>query len=474
MAKSHPQTLPRLALLAALSGATLGVQQLHAQSADALIDKLVEKGILSVDEGNGLREETDKDFTKSFAAKTGMPDWVTAFKINGDFRGRLENFSSDNGLFTGRTRYRYRVRLAFTAVMADDFEVGLRLASADAATGFTGGNPLSANTTLQDGATRKGVYFDTAYAKWTPLHNGTWSAGLTVGKMDNQFQVSNMVFDLDYQPEGAQAFVGYQLNEKNSFKLIGGIFALDELNQVDRSAAPVGPNAPSHDPFLTGAQLVWEAKWTPKLESMVGLGVFSLNNKDNLYVLSGGPAGVPLVNDGNTRVPIKGVNQLAYNYNPIVADGAIVYKLDSFPMYTGAFPVKFSGEYMNNPGAPNNNTGYRAGVTLGKAGEKGHWEISYRYQCLEADAWYDELVDDDNGAFYQTAGTYSGYFNATTGGPGWRGGTNIKGHFVQFQYSVTDSLTFVFSYYLNTLVQPNPVGSTSAASHFMADLNWKF
>ncbi|HTH45931.1 MAG TPA: putative porin [Candidatus Limnocylindria bacterium] len=474
MAKSNHTTLPRLVLLAALWGSASGLQSLHAQSADALIDKLVEKGILNVDEANGLREETDKDFAKSFSAKTGMPDWVTAFKINGDFRGRFEHFNSDNDLFTSRTRYRYRVRLGFTVVMADDFEVGLRLASADAASGFTAGNPLSANTTFQDGATRKGVYFDTAYAKWTPIHNGVWAAGVTVGKMDSQFQVSNMVFDADYQPEGAQAFVSYQLNEKNSFKAIGGFFALDELNQIDRGAAPVGPNAPSHDPFLTGGQLVWEAKWTPKLESMFGLGVFSLNNKDNLYIPQTGNPIVPLVNDGNTRIASKGAYQLAYNYNPIVADGAIVYKLDSFPLYNGAFPIKFMGEYMNNPGAPSNNTGYRAGVTFGKAGEKGHWEISYRYQCLEADAWYDELVDDDNGAFYQTAATFSGYYNAVTGGPGWRGGTNIKGHFVQFQYSVTDSLTFVFSYYLNTLVQPNPVGSTSAAGHFMADLTWKF
>ena len=474
MAKSHPQTLPRLALLAALWGATLGVQRLHAQSADALIDKLVEKGILSVDEGNGLREETDKDFTKSFASKTGMPDWVTAFKINGDFRGRYENFGSDNSLFTGRTRFRYRARLAFTVVMQEDFEVGLRFASADAASGFTGGNPVSANTTLQDNATRKGVYFDTAYAKWTPLHDGTWSAGVTIGKMDNQFQVSNMVFDLDYQPEGAQAYVGYQLNEKNSFKAIAGAFVLDELNQIDRSAAPVGPNSPSRDPYLTGAQFVWDAKWTAKLESTLGLGVFSLNNKDNLFLPQSGTPGVPLVNDGNTRVPSKGAYQLAYNFNPVVVSSAIVYKLDSFPLYNGAFPVKLMGEYMNNPGAPNNTTGYRAGITLGKAGEKGHWEITYRYQALEADAWYDELVDDDNGAFYQTAGLYSGYYNATTGGFGYRGGTNVKGHFIQFQYSISDSLTFVFSYYLNTLIQPNPVGSTSAGSHFMADLSWKF
>jgi hypothetical protein len=65
-------------------------QTIHAQSADALIDKLVDKGILTVKEAKDLREEADKGFTSAYQAKSGMPDWVTAFKLNGDFRGRYD------------------------------------------------------------------------------------------------------------------------------------------------------------------------------------------------------------------------------------------------------------------------------------------------------------------------------------------------------------------------------------------------
>lgn len=46
----------------------------HAQSADALIDKLVEKGILTVKEANELREESDKGFTAAHSVKTGLPE----------------------------------------------------------------------------------------------------------------------------------------------------------------------------------------------------------------------------------------------------------------------------------------------------------------------------------------------------------------------------------------------------------------
>ena len=35
----------------------------HAQSADAIIDKLVDKGILTVKEAQDLRDEADKNFT---------------------------------------------------------------------------------------------------------------------------------------------------------------------------------------------------------------------------------------------------------------------------------------------------------------------------------------------------------------------------------------------------------------------------
>src|SRR4051794_3005575 len=83
----------------------------HAQSSDALIDKLVDKGILTVKEANDLREEADKNFSQAYAVKSGMPDYVNQFKFTGDFRGRYESFNGDNDDFTSRNRFRYRLRV---------------------------------------------------------------------------------------------------------------------------------------------------------------------------------------------------------------------------------------------------------------------------------------------------------------------------------------------------------------------------
>jgi hypothetical protein len=121
-------------LLAAAAGMTLASTG-RAQSVDALLDKLVDKGILSVKEANDLRQESDKGFNTALQSKLGMPDWVTALKFSGDIRGRFENLQSDNSSYEERSRYRYRMRFGVVATMLDDFEAGFRLTSDDAASG---------------------------------------------------------------------------------------------------------------------------------------------------------------------------------------------------------------------------------------------------------------------------------------------------------------------------------------------------
>lgn len=107
---------------------------------------------------------------------------------------------------------------------------------------------------------------------------------------------------------------------------------------------------------------------------------------------------------------------------------------------------------------------------MGKGGKKGTWELNYRYQRLESDAWLDALVDDDNGAYYAAGNPQLVGTGKTSG---WFGGTNVRGHLVQASYFFTDYLNLSFTYYLNDLIINAP-GQPSDASHFMADLMWKF
>lgn len=427
----------------------------YSQSSDALLNKLVEKGILTANEASSLKDEASKDLNQAIHKNSGLPDYVKDLRFSGDFRGRFEKHAVDNSLYSDRNRLRYRLRFGVKADIYDDFEVGFRLSSGDPNAAF-GGNPVSANTTLGDGASRKFVWIDTAYVKWNAIHNGDWKLTGTFGKMENPFALSPMVFDPDYNPEGFALQGAYNINDKHALKFAGGFFVLDEFNQGA---------AASHDPYMMGAQLALDSKWTDTFNTDLSIAALNITSKGNL--LNGS---APNANNGNTRTA---AGAPAFNFNPIVAGASATYKLDSFPMYKGHFPVKVGGEYMYNPAAPTDNHGYWGGITLGKAGKKGLWELSYKYQVLQGDAWYEELVDDDNGGFYSsTVGLNSG------NGTGFYGGTNVKGHVMKLTYNLTDSLNLAVTYYLTSLIkEPTPVAGTSAksdAGHLTVDLMWKF
>ena len=436
----------------------------HAQSSDALLDKLVEKGVLTVAEVDELKQETDKDFTKAFQVKTGMPDWVTGYKFGGDFRGRFEENGAENLAYHSRDRYRYRVRFGVTISMMENFEVGLRLASGNPVFNpggtLVGGAPITANQDMNSLESRKFIWIDAAYAKWSPIKTSEWTVTGTIGKMDNPFQLSNMIFDHDINPEGGAIQASYHFSEKHTLKANGGIFVLDEINQ-SASGAVAGTAPPSHDPYLYGGQMLLDSKWSPKIETSVGLAVFNVGNKEDLSAKI-----QPFYNSGNSR---DANGFLLHNYNPVIGTASATYNLESFPTYTGAFPIKVSGEYLNNPGAPTANEAYRAGVTFGKAGKKKTWEIAYRYQELQADAWFDAMVDDDNGAYYATGNSQ---LVGTGKANGWFGGTNVRGHLVQGTYSFTDFVNVSITYYLNELII-GTTGQSSNAHHFMIDMNWK-
>ncbi len=445
----------KLLLAAGFSAAAIAFtsSSAQAQSADALIDKLVDKGVLTVDEAQALRDEADKDFTKAYSAKSGLPEWATAVKFNGDLRGRFDGIyrSTEPDAVSDRNRLRYRLRFGVTANLMDSIEVGFRLASGDAEGGIAGNsNPISSNQSLDNNGIKKGIYIDLAYAKWSPINTREFQGGLTLGKMENPFVFSDIVFDSDYTPEGFAGGLSYQPNDAHIFKVIGGGFVLKEAS------------ASSNDGALGAAQVRWDAIWSKKITSSVGFAALVIVGDQQLT-----NGAVANVNFGNTR--IGGTGSLASNMNPYVGDASVTYTLESFPFYAGPFPIKFAGDFMQNPGAPSDrNTAYSVGMIFGKSGKKGLWEIGYRYRSLEADAWYEEMVDSDTGAYYGAGIPNSG------AGAGYRSGTNNRGHIVKASYSPYDSLTLGVSWYNIEAINEVPGGSDSQIHRIQVDAAFKF
>jgi hypothetical protein len=464
-----------LAAASALAASVAAPGSAQAQSADTLIDKLVEKGILTTKEAQNLRDEADKDFTRAYQAKSGLPDWVTALRIGGDVRLRYDGIyqDPDNGGATSvdRNRVRYRMRVGMTATMMDDMEVGVRFTSAEnKSTGNNAmGDPISGNDSFTSNGSKKPVWLDLAYAKWQALNRPDWSLSLTGGKMENPFTFSEIVFDSDYTPEGGALQLGYNVDEQNALKFNAGFFSLAEIS------------GSSKDAYLFGAQVRWDAVWSKEWASSLGLAGLAFSDKQNLtHAAPGTNPNVPDVSRGNTRVSSTGA--LTSSFNPFIVDGSLTYTAESFPYYPGAFPIKFMADYVNNPAASANlatspigagktrNQAYSIGMQLGKSGKKGTWDLTYKWKWLESNYMFEEMVDSDHGAWYQTSPFPAG----GTAGVGYGAGTNLRGHYMRAAYSPFDSLTLSVNYYLFGLIDKPTGASSSVAGRIQVDAAFKF
>jgi len=442
----------------------------HAQTADALLNKLVSKGILTPDEAKALSKETTTVTTTTTTTVKAEPNrwslagWLQNIKLSGDFRGRYDGIFENGNNYAptsptdptnvnadqDRNRFRYRLRLGLTTTLTDHFEVGLRLASGDIGTvaaagpggganvnaaSPNGGSPFSANTTLNNDASRKFIFVDLAYAKWTPAKYFQ----AEIGKMNNAFWYTDMVFDPDYNPEGGQEKFNFDINDKQRVSFTSGQYVIQE------NFAGTG-NGNNNDVYLFVNQLDWTGKWLPQLTTRFGGSIYNFKNQRDISA-----ALETFINQNGTSAAGPG----APNFNPIIGRGEITWTLDSFPAFKGGFPITAGGEYANNPGAGSHvNEAYNLGVILGSAKDKGNWQIAYNYKNIETAAVWHGLNDDDFG------------FNA-------RGGTAVRGHQVIASYHPVNPLT-VNVRYMRTEQIDNPPGTQAKQDRLFFDLVWAF
>jgi hypothetical protein len=419
----------------------------HAQSVDSLLDKLVDKGVLSVKEANELREESDNDFTKAYSVKSGMPDWVKSLKFNGDARARFERFDADNPAAVERNRLQYRLRAGFTAAMTDRMELGFRLASE----GDTAGNQISSNQTFDNNGRKKGVVIDMVYGKWKAIDTSDWSLALTAGKMEMPLTISSAYIDRDYTPEGFAQQLRWNPTAKHTLNLTGSEFVMEE------------DGGGSLDSWMFAGQLRLTSEWTAHFKTSVGVMGLIITETDALRPSRGQLD----IGEGNTRIGGFATNAPTADFEPIIVDADATYTLDEFPLYPTAFPITVGGSFLHNPGASAENNGYNAFIQFGKAGKKKTWEIGYEYRVLEADAMYEELPESDFNAFTQTA-------RMTGGRSGFVNGTNVRGHIIRAGYSPFDSLTLNVTYWLTQNILETPAVSDSDATRLQVDAVLKF
>lgn len=314
-------------------------------------------------ENNQLRElsnttvtelEVTKEDLASVKQKESRVSWAETVKWKGDFRYRYEDIQQDGK--DDRDRNRIRARAQLVAKPSTTTEIGLGLATG-------GDDPVSTNQTLGGGGSTKDIKLDLAYFTWTGLEN----TALTAGKFKNPFyteQKSGLIWDGDFRPEGAAA------------QWAGDIFfANASYSYIDSDSNS------DNDEAYWGAQVGANFKLFDNMKLTAAAGYLDIPTKGLAAIYDGDFF-------GNSSVVENGEEVYEYDYN--LYHGSLGLSFELFDM-----PMAVYGDFVQNDDADDYDTGYIAGIKLGKAKKKGSWQVAYQYEQLEANAVLGLVTDSD-------------------------------------------------------------------------------
>jgi hypothetical protein len=422
-----------------------------------LVEKLVEKGILSREEADALieeaREETaepevapeeeavaeaEADPEESAQEETAkssftLPKWVSKIHPMGDLRLRWDAQVKDTGGGSStRNRGRFRLRFGLKSDITESVEVGIRMVSGS---GFQN----TTNQSFDDQFRGKPLFFDLAYAKWEMLESLT----LTGGKYKNQIFTTPLVWDPDVNPEGLAQALSHGVHDRVDLFANFGQWLVEEISSENSDTAMLA--------FQLGTKVQASKRVSIKLAG----GYYEFLNLDAI----GAPSDLTdteewigynnthgqlmifdaeekLLNDFGTlefqlRVAVDDVlpvpfsifgsyiNNLRSDIDDLVTNG-VAYSDGQVPPNTSDPAV------LAAYGSDDRETGWLVGFDVGRKKGKGNWYAYYWYQVLEDYAFPAVFVDSD-------------FHN---------GGTNNRGHKLHARYYLTDAISAQVTGYL--------------------------
>jgi len=439
--------MKRIALIACLMGALVfnsSMEASHAAEVDVLINKLVEKGLLTRQEAGQLLNEMQKEgarqettvketaekVAKETAAKTvkeeskdfaKLPKWVSRIDFKGDFRLRYQykDNESSSGVTTNKNIGRYRWRFGAVADVTEDkkWQVGFGLASGS-------GDPRSTNQTFTNDFEHPDARIDYAYAQFQPFKE--WK--IIGGQFKNPiYKPKDLVWDGDITPEGITAPFTYKVSDQFGFFVTPALFVLENFT-------PKGESDSTAWMFV----LQPGVSINPTKETWIKLAAAWYNNtgvKGNSFKWSSGTNST----DAN--------GDLIYDYSSIGLDGEVGFKFKSYIQQAAVFVQFIKSD------ADNDDTCWLAGFKFGRdVKDLADWEFKYNYRHLEKDAVLDFLPDSD---FYS-------------------GKTNSEGHEFELKFGLAKHVYLALDYYRTEKIDHDPKKTAEPEDLFQFDVNFKF
>jgi Putative porin len=480
-------------------------------SADALLDKLVAKGILKQDEAADLKSESLTN--NAGGTKFKLSDAIKSVELYGDLRMRYEYRSAQlapgaAGPEDTDNRWRYALRLGVRGDLQDNFYYGLRLETSqnERSTWNTFG---SVGTSPYNGPYSKSsysLYVGLAYLGWRPT---SW-LDISLGRVPQPLYTTSMVWDSDYTPEGIVEKLKYTYGPVDYFATLGQYIYQDtspgsDYQQSGGSLAGSIGDFSDNNAYLFAWQLGatyhidtnLSVKVAPVFYNYVGHGTGGTSSASGSGAgFSGAFVGQGI--DGYTFLPgssttgVPGAFGTTSSYNQTGINNLFIFELpmevdfkigsldakafgdfsinlegdDRARAAYGAAPSAFpSGVQLNQDQALQMGlaVGNNLGLVYGTTAKKGTWEARVYWQHVEQYALDPNLLDSD---FFEGRG-------------------NLQGVYAAFAYSFTDGIIGTVRYgvaerindnlgtggYNADLPLPNPIDRFQI---LQMDATWKF
>ncbi len=371
-----------------------------AGEVDVLVDKLVEKGILTKAEAQQVvteaREEARKESIKGTYA--ALPAWVQNLKLKGDLRLRYqwEDKSSATSSAPDRHRGRYRFRLGLQSEVNDNL-----LVAAGLSTG--GSDSRSTNQTMGGNFSTPDIRLEYAYAEWAATPWMTLRGGKVKGIGKEIFRTSGLLWDSDIHPEGLTIALSKKVNDTT-------LFANNAFWVMGESSGDTS------DPIMFVVQPGFKTKLSDDVKLTAAVAGYFFDNVQ----------GATLDQTAGSNTLENGV--LKYKYNSVSPN----LQLDiAKPLGITAFDkMSVFGDFVYNPDPSDKNKGWLAGVKFKMAGPlkifSKKWDLKYMYRHLEKDAWLDTFPNSDAQG----------------------GATDVKGHTVSIGYPLAKNTSLGLTYFL--------------------------
>jgi hypothetical protein len=213
-----------------------------------------------------------------------------------------------------------------------------------------------------------------------------------------------------------------------------------------------GSGNPSTDQWLFGQQVGVKVAPIKDLQTTVAVAYYNAVNAQNNGLGQG------VCNEGNSRQSSGTLcpgsttryTDLVNDYNVVDVTAHVATKVASLPVAVMGDYIQNTADTVDASGANTKDSGYQAGLILGKASDAKTWETAYFFKRVGTDATLADVADSDFG----------------------NGGTGRVGHIMWAAYNPTKALQVKVKYFLTEI--EDAAASANDVNRLQADLSVKF